>query len=331
MYLFDEPKVYEALYTVNPPVIDGNLEDVWEQAAWTESFQDIEGKYTNKAAPYYETKAKMLWNDSCLYIAAILIDKHIWASLDQRDQVVYFDNDFEIFIDPQNSANEYFEIEINALNTIFDLFMGSPYRTNGPMLIDWNCKHLQSAVKILGTLNKVDDLDSAWLVEMAIPFADLLRYPQAGDFFRINFSRVEWDTEIVDNKYIKKTDKKTGKNLPENNWVWSPQGVINMHCPETWGYLFFKNKEKTHFMLPDEEYWKRWLWLLFHKQARYYNSHGTYAFSLPELNMTEKISSPKNERASLTLIADSSSYQAQLRYKNNIMLISEKGKIYYEK
>jgi hypothetical protein len=29
-------------------------------------------------------------------------------------------------------------------------------------------------------------------------------------------------------------------NPKEDNWVWSPQGVVNMHVPERWGYLVFK-------------------------------------------------------------------------------------------
>ena len=57
--------------------------------------------------------------------------------------------------------------------------------------------------------------------------------PKDGDQWRINFSRVEWDIEIVDGKY-RKLEKR-----PEHNWVWSPQGVIDMHRPERWGYLQF--------------------------------------------------------------------------------------------
>ena len=39
-------------------------------------------------------------------------------------------------------------------------------------------------------------------------------------------------TDIVDGKYQK-------QNKPEDNWVWSPQGIIDMHQPEHWGYLRF--------------------------------------------------------------------------------------------
>ncbi|HEY6400739.1 MAG TPA: hypothetical protein VI479_04990, partial [Blastocatellia bacterium] len=58
-----------------------------------------------------------------------------------------------------------------------------------------------------------------------------------------NFSRVEWRHEIADGKYRKTP------NTKEDNWVWSPQGVINMHVPEKWGYVRFTKvaagKEKT--------------------------------------------------------------------------------------
>ncbi|HNQ38762.1 MAG TPA: carbohydrate-binding family 9-like protein, partial [Prolixibacteraceae bacterium] len=60
-----------------------------------------------------------------------------------------------------------------------------------------------------------------------------------GDTWRLNFSRVQWDRETVGGKYVKKADPLTGKPLPEHNWVWAPQGVINMHIPEKWGMMEF--------------------------------------------------------------------------------------------
>src|SRR5262249_10334978 len=57
--------------------------------------------------------------------------------------------------------------------------------------------------------------------------------PKDGDQWRVNFSRVEWLHEVVAGKY-RKVPKK-----PEDNWVWSPQGAIDMHRPERWGYVQF--------------------------------------------------------------------------------------------
>ncbi|HQI44441.1 MAG TPA: hypothetical protein PK949_10040, partial [Dysgonamonadaceae bacterium] len=63
--------------------------------------------------------------------------------------------------------------------------------------------------------------------------------PSAGDQWRVNFSRVEWHTNIENGKYVKKKDPVSGKPLPEENWVWSPQGVVDMHRPEMWGFVHF--------------------------------------------------------------------------------------------
>lgn len=50
--------------------------------------------------------------------------------------------------------------------------------------------------------------------------------------WRLNFSRVEWDVDVVDGRYVK-------SKKPEHNWVWTPQGAIAMHMPEMWGYVRF--------------------------------------------------------------------------------------------
>src|SRR5690606_6939541 len=74
------PKHYTTYQTTVAPVIDGNLEEqAWKNAAWTDTFIDIEGD--KKPGPALATRAKMIWDDSCLYIAAELEEPHIWATL----------------------------------------------------------------------------------------------------------------------------------------------------------------------------------------------------------------------------------------------------------
>ncbi len=233
------PRHYTCHHTTSPVVIDGLLEDpLWEQAPWTEDFVDIEGG--SKPAPRFRTRAKLLWDDQYLYIGAVLDEPHVWATLTQHDQIVFRDNDFEIFIDPNGDRREYYEIEVNALNTIFDLFLVRTYIDGGPALHGWDCKGLRSAVYVHGTLNDPTDTDRGWSVELALPWAALAEAahcpapPRSGDIWRMNFSRVEWQTRVVDGRYEKVPD------TPEDNWVWSPQGVINMHLPERWGYVKFE-------------------------------------------------------------------------------------------
>jgi hypothetical protein len=235
----DAARHYVCHRASSPVAIDGLLDDpIWEQAPWTEDFVDIEG--AAKPPPRFRTRAKMLWDDQYLYIGATLEEPQVWATLTEHDQIVFHDNDFEVFVDPNGDGREYYEIEVNALNTIFDLFLVRTYLEGGPALHGWDCKGLRSAVYVHGTLNNPADTDRDWSVEFAVPWAALAEAahrpapPHAGDTWRMNFSRVEWQTRVVDGRYEKVP------NVPEDNWVWSPQGVINMHLPERWGYVEFK-------------------------------------------------------------------------------------------
>lgn len=294
--LFTPPKGYVVQHTSQPLMLDGNLQESdWQKAAWTTDFVDIEG--AKKPQPAFQTRVKMLWNDSTLFIAATLQEPQIWATQTHHDDIIYKDNDFEVFIDPDNNAHQYFEVEVNAINKIFDLYLPKPYRDKGDALISWDVPELRSGVSIDGTLNQPQDQDRSWTVEMAIPLKTLRmgfpwQPPAEGTLWRINFSRVEWDTRVAGNKNPKVQDT-TGKDLPEHNWVWSPQGVINMHYPERWGYLQFTRQPGTTWQLPQAELRKQYLWLVYYRQQEFKKKTGHYAATLGELNVTPQATAGK--------------------------------------
>ena len=234
------PKHYTCLKTNSPIKIDGKINDKqWKQAAWTDWFVDIEGD--TKPKPRFKTRVKMLWDDQYFYIAAELEEPHVWATLTEHDSVIFHDNDFEVFLNPTTDTNNYFEFEMNALNTGWDLFLPKPYNKGGKADNGWTIPGLKTAVNIQGSLNKSQDKDRGWTLEIAFPWNGFRHQtfvaprPKQGEEWRINFSRVEWQHTIVNGKYekIPKT--------PEDNWVWSPQGVVNMHVPEKWGFVRFSN------------------------------------------------------------------------------------------
>lgn len=234
----EAPQRYTCSRATTPVAIDGRLDDAaWGQAPWSRAFVDIEG--SDKPPPPLATRMKMLWDDESLYIGAKLEEPHVGATLKQHDEIVFNDNDFEVFIDPDGDAKEYYEIEVNAHNTIFDLFLVRTYLDGGPALHAWDCRGLKSAVYVDGTLNDPKDVDRGWSVELAVPWTTLAEAahrpapPRPGDTWRMGFSRVEWESRIRDGRYEKLPD------IPEHNWVWSPQGVINMHLPQRWGYVEF--------------------------------------------------------------------------------------------
>ena len=258
------PKTYIANHIKEPIKIDGlGLENSWKNAEFSDLFIDIEGV----KKPKYNTRVKMLWDNEYIYFLATMEEPHVWGTLKQKDTIVYYNNDFEIFIDPDGDAHNYYEFEFNTLNTLWDLFITKPYRDGALVLNDWDANGIKSAVHIDGTLNNPNDIDKSWSVEIAIPLKVFnTSYHQIVElkdkFWRVNFSRVHWNFQLENNRYSRKKNN-SGAFESEYNWVWSPQGVIAMHQPETWGYVYFArgaSQEAKNFVIPKDEHIK---WFLF--------------------------------------------------------------------
>ena len=221
-------RVYNAPRATSAIIVDGILEEAdWQNAPLSESFADIRGT-DFEPKPVKDTRMKMLWDDENLYIAGIIEEDNVTASLTEHDSIIYHDNDWEVFIDPDSDCRFYFEIELNALGTVMDLLMDRPYRDGGKFYLPWDLRGLQTAVHVDGTLNDPSDKDKGWTVEMAIPIASLsVEFQKPEELlamdWKIGFSRVEW---LV-------------KDGPEENWVWNPTGIVDMHLPERWGTLHF--------------------------------------------------------------------------------------------
>jgi len=318
------PKNY-LCYRADAIVNDGKLdESAWQAAPWTDDFVDIEGNL--KPPPRFRTRAKMLWDDNYFYIAAELDEPHVWCTLTVRDSVIFHDNDFEVFLDPDGDNHNYGEFEINALNTGWDLRLTKPYKDGGGADDGWEIAGLKTAVHIRGTLNDPSDTDRGWSIEIAIPWNGLATLfdpsapvraarrngsifeaydpplwpvsdratveeaqivPRDGDQWRVNFSRVEWEHTIANGKYEKVPKR------PEDNWVWSPQGTINMHRPETWGYVQFSsaapgsNESRQAAFRPDPAGTaKHLLHRAYYAQHSFRQKHKRFARTIDELELS---------------------------------------------
>ncbi|MBE7640661.1 carbohydrate-binding family 9-like protein [Salegentibacter sp. BLCTC] len=286
-YAQNPPRSYIAYKTIDEIEIDGRAEEAsWKEAPRSKDFIDIEGD----KVPKYQTYMKMVYDEDNLYFYAKMKEPHIWGTLKQRDTVIFYNNDFEIFIDPDGDTHNYMEFEMNALNTVWDLFIVKPYREPAPIVDSWDIQGLQSAVHISGTLNDASDEDDYWSVEVAIPWevlkeANIHNNIPEEEFWRVNFSRVNWDFDLTEGRYSRKKDK-NGEYLPEYNWVWSPQGVINMHEPEHWGYVYFSSKnagEQDEFEIPEDEKVKWMLYKLYRKHKNYFSKNKKWASSISEI------------------------------------------------
>lgn len=283
------PRQYVCYRTSMPLTIDGRLDESdWRAAPWTEAFVDIQDG--TRPQPRQLTRAKMLWDDKGFYVAAELEEADLWATLKERDSVIFRDNDFEIFLDPDGDTHTYYELEVNALGTEWDLMLVRPYRDGGPAIDAWTLAGLRTAVHLRGTLNRPGDRDDGWTVEVAMPWRSLVetapqkKRPAPGDQWRVNLARVQWRLAASRSDasgYEKLRDGATSSPLPEDNWVWSPQGLIDMHMPERWGYVQFaaaRAGERDEPFVPDPHEPVRWaLRTLYYRQRAFREAQGRYA------------------------------------------------------
>jgi len=334
----DPARIYHCMRAENEPVIDGNLDDdAWQLADWTADFADIRGGQW--PAPAWRTRAKMLWDDTCLYIAAELAEPQLQASFTEHDSYIYQrDNDFEVFLDPDGDTHNYFELEMNALNTVWDLLLTRPYRDNGMALDGWDFKGLRTAIELRGTLNDPTDADLGWSLEMAIPWTALAEAagvpcpPAPGDFWRANFSRVEWRFIDDGSRYVKATDPQTGEPRPEDNWVWSPPGLVSMHYPERWGYVVFADGAPTAAideLISERDAVSQVLFDVYYLQRDYYAEHGEYALFIADLRWNEQRFATAELRP--LIIGDGQHYQASIELPSGGLLwLNETGRTWFQ-
>lgn len=293
-----EPRSYDCFRTEGKMRIDGRLDEAaWRRAVPTAPFVDIRGE--GYPEPVKKTSVRMLWDDQHLYIGAELEEDDIVARLTQRDTIIYHDNDFEVFIDPDGDGQHYFEIENNARGVVFDLMLDKPYRSGGSFFIPWNCEGLQLAVHCDGTLNKSKDKDRRWFVEMAIPFAALKRDfndPRDYKVWRINFSRVQWLHE----------------GQPEENWVWSPTGRVDMHMPDRWGFLRFVDAPVGTRIAPEPMTLDRGayklLWAMFYAQLDNKAAKNNYLRTVDDFLLTDAELAALPEGGELAMEATSNAF-----------------------
>lgn len=286
--LLTVPRSYTILKTSQPLTIDGkNDEAAWSKAAWSEPFEDIEGKPEKK--PATSTRFKLLWDNENLYVYCRFDEEHIWATLKEHDQSIFQDNALEMFIDPDGDTHNYMEFQINAFSAVWDLLLNKPPRNGGPSITDWDVKGLKKAVFIEGTLNDPSDKDKFWGIELAVPlrtfrFGGNNSMPKVGSTWKMNVTRVQREVDIKDGSYVKRLGA-NGRPVQPGYSCWSVPGLINFHYPERWGVVRFgdENEADPEFLNVEAEKLKLTVWKYYYLQQEYKTKHGKYAAGLDML------------------------------------------------
>lgn len=140
--------VSQALYIIEKPAINGNLDDpAWHNAQKIEDFQTMFGEKIS--AP---TVAYTAYDETNLYVAVKCFEPNmagIKAAVKKHNGPVWEDDSVEIFIDTNKDRKTYFQLIVNSIGTTY---------TNS------------SEIKPLLATGKDSE---SWMVEIAIPWKDL--------------------------------------------------------------------------------------------------------------------------------------------------------------
>jgi len=179
----------------------------------------------------YPTRFRALWSDAGLFLRFDATDPSPWHTMTRRDEHLWDEEVVEIFLDPDRSGRDYYELEINPANVVCDLRMISPWPDKKGD-IDWNLAGLETRVATLGDASK----PRGWTATAFLPWSGLIALPSAakvalppkpGDAWRFNVFRIE---------------RPGGKPSPEKDAVfaaWSPPSVKSFHDAAAFRDLVF--------------------------------------------------------------------------------------------
>jgi hypothetical protein len=188
-------------------VIDGKGdEDAWKASPVLGPFVDVGTGEPGSPFPV-QGSAKLAWDDQNLYLLGELTSADVVGGWDEKakkpDQwtttgqpKAWIKECLELMVDPDGDGDnkDYYELQFTPQNKLFrtqyDAYNEPKTEPNGPFgHEDWNPK-LKSAVVVKGTIDKADDKDEGWTVEVAIPWAAFSKAknhpPKSGDTWRMN-------------------------------------------------------------------------------------------------------------------------------------------------
>ena len=169
----------------------------------------------------YATRFRALWSDEGLFLRFDATDPSPWHTMTRKDEHLWDEEVVEIFLDPDRSGRDYYELELNPANVVCDLRMISPWPDKKGD-IDWNLAGLETRVHPLGGAGGT----RGWTATAFLPWRGLRALPSAGrvplppkpgDAWRFNVFRIE---------------RPGGRASPEKDAVfaaWSPPSARSFH------------------------------------------------------------------------------------------------------
>jgi len=223
-------EAYCCVFTEIPVTVDGLLtEAVWSRAKLTPFVTPM-----SLEKPISKTEAWMAYDKDYLYVAFKAYDRDIWGLVTERDSGVSGEDVLEVFFKTHPARDPYFNFEMNIRGAVTDAFnVKRNAAVNYKRWSQWDCAGLKMASTFKGTVNDWKDEDEFWILEAAIPFAEIPtlagRSPARGDQWLFTLSRIDYSIYLPDGR-------ETSASAPIT--VQHPPGAF--HWYEDWRKLIFE-------------------------------------------------------------------------------------------
>jgi hypothetical protein len=184
------------------------LNAIWANCARISLLENVSGRQ-----PRWGTEVRLGWNDQELHGLFLCQDLIPWATETNPGDALWGQEVVEVFLDPFGDSLSYFEIRINTLNTVTDLFIRR-IRTGLKKDFNWRCEGLVTACGIL---------PYGWVAAFQIPFKSLGDcHPRSSPIWRANFARIDRPNDQI-------------RELT----AWSPTLVDSFDVPDRFGLVRF--------------------------------------------------------------------------------------------
>ncbi len=182
-----------SMRAAGPIQVDGDLGDpAWAQAVVSSPFPAAGG---GPGDPARAVTVRSLWDDTHLYFAFDVRDQQIGSTFTKRDDELWNQDCVELYLDGAADGKDYLEIQVSPANVVFDALFTSHRTPEWQTAKRHDVPGLQTAVVVDGTLNRHDDEDRGYTVEVSVPLASIPGLtpipPQDGNTLRVNFFRIE--------------------------------------------------------------------------------------------------------------------------------------------
>jgi len=223
------------------------------------NFSEVKGAKSKNKVLFYSC-----WNTENLYFAFTVWDKHLFAEIlsTKFKPRVHLNDGIEIYIDTKDDSKE--KMDINDYQFLIDIKNNSEvFRGNlKESLIDTIAVPkeyaqnilFQSAIKVFGDINNQKEIDSLFIIEVAIPFAAIGLRSHTG--MKMKFDICVNDIDYPADSAIQIEEASTIM------WAFNWSGYNDFGFPKYWKHVRLVGAPSWYANI-SEKYKDSWFWIYF--------------------------------------------------------------------